>query len=320
VADPDLDRGSEAAAQRALLIAGPTASGKSALALALAERLGGVVINADSMQVYRDLRVLTARPSQADEARAPHRLYGVLDPAERCSAGRWAGMVRAALREAEQAGRVPILVGGTGLYFRTLTTGLSPMPEIGPEARAEAGAMLTRLGAEGAFAALQERDPESAAALPSRDPQRVARALEVLLETGRGLASWQGEAGEPVLKGEYLGVVLEAERGWLYARCDARFEAMLGEGGLAEAKALMARGLDPSLPAMKALGVPQLMAYLRGEQDLESARSEAQTLTRRFAKRQMTWFRNQTPDWERVDAQQTQSAVEKILTKFARRP
>ncbi|MFP3943411.1 MAG: tRNA (adenosine(37)-N6)-dimethylallyltransferase MiaA [Alphaproteobacteria bacterium] len=278
----------------ALLIAGPTASGKSGAALHLARALGGTVINADSMQVYRDLRILTARPSHQEEAAVPHALYGVLDGADPCSAGRWAEMAGQAAREARAAGRVPVFAGGTGLYFRALTEGLSAMPEIPPALRARVRARLAERGAERTHAELAARDPESAARIRPSDRQRIARALEVLEATGRGLAAWQAEAEEPVLRpGSWRGLVLAPPREVLHERVEARFDAMLAAGALEEVRALAARRLDPGLPVMKAVGVPPLIAHLEGRLTLAEAAEAAKTDSRRYVKRQLTWFRNQ---------------------------
>lgn len=278
-----------------VVIAGPTASGKSALALGLAERSNGVVINADASQVYADLRLLSARPSPAEEARAPHRLYGVVDGATACSAADWAAMARAAIAEAHTDGRLPIVVGGTGLYIRTLLDGIAPVPDIADEVRAEVRAL------DDPHAALTVEDPTMAARLQPSDRQRAARALEVKRATGRSLADWQaateGGIGEMV---ELRAHVVEIDRAELYARCDHRFDLMLAEGALDEVRALAARGLSPALPVMKALGVLPLLAHLASDLTIEAAADAAKQDTRRYAKRQLTWFRNQTPDWRHV--------------------
>jgi tRNA dimethylallyltransferase len=283
---------------RAVLIAGPTASGKSALALELALRLGGTVINTDSMQVYRDLRVLTARPTPEEEARVPHRLYGQADAAVNYSAGMWVRDAAAALAEARAAARLPIFVGGTGLYFKALTRGLSAVPEIPPRVREDVRARLERDGPEALHRTLAGRDPAMAERLKPRDRVRIARALEVIEATGRSLADWHREGQPPLLPpGETVAVFLAPERPALYARINARFGAMAEEGALDEVAALMARGLDPLLPAMKAHGVPALMRYLRGEIDRDSAIEIGQTDTRHYAKRQFTWFRHQLEEF-----------------------
>lgn len=292
---------SEGHPTKAVLIAGPTASGKSALALELARATGGVVINADSMQVYRDLRIITARPGPADEARVPHRLYGHVDAAVNFSAGAWVSDAAREIAEAEAAGRLPIFVGGTGLYFKALTSGLSVVPPIPAETREDVRARLERNGVEALHAQLARRDPRAAERLNLRDRTRIARALEVIEATGRSLLDWHQE-GQPALlpKDSYRAVFLAPERDELYARIDARFEAMLGAGALKEVERLAARQLDPMLPAMKAHGVPALIRHLRGELGLEEAATIGRADTRHYAKRQFTWFRHQLPDFEWV--------------------
>ncbi len=287
-----------------ILIAGPTASGKSALALALATRTGAAIVNADSMQVYRDLRVITARPSAGDEARADHRLYGVLDGAQRCSAGTFADLARGCLDDLARDGRPAVIVGGTGLYFRALTEGLSPVPEIGASAKAEVAGLMATHGADGLHAVLNDRDPAAAGGIRPSDLQRIQRALEVLIETGESLASWQARPGQPVIAADRIAarLVLSAPRAVLHERANTRFEAMIGAGALDEVAALGARDLDPALPVMKAVGVPDLLAYLAGHRTRAEAIADAQTATRRFIKRQETWFRHQMADWERIDA------------------
>jgi tRNA dimethylallyltransferase len=283
---------------RAILIAGPTASGKSALALKLAERLGGVVVNADSMQVYRDLRIITARPSAADEARVPHRLYGHVDAAENYSVGRWCQDARAALAESQREGRLPILVGGTGLYFKALTQGLSAVPPTPADIRALVRARCDAEGAPALHAELARRDPAMAQRLRPGDRMRIARALEVLEATGRSLAEWQRAGMPAVLAAEAaMKVFLTVDRAELAGRIDARFDAMLAAGALQEVAALAARNLDPILPAMKAHGVPWLIRHLRGEISLAAAAEGAKQDTRRYTKRQITWFRHQMPGW-----------------------
>lgn len=292
---------------RVLLIAGPTASGKSALALEAAEAFGGEIVNADSMQVYADLRVLTARPGPEDEARVPHHLYGVLDGSEVCSAARWAAMARTAIEAIATRGRLPIVVGGTGLYFRALTEGLSPIPEIPDINRQAARVLVEELGAPGAHAYLAERDPATAAQLRPSDPQRIARALEVLAATGRGLADWQREPGAGALAADYVRCVLMPPRAYLAERVRTRLERMVAEGALAEVRALVARGLDPDLPAMKAVGVGPFARHLAGELSLEAAVEAAAAQTRRYVKRQVTWARTQMIAWNILDAQEMES-------------
>jgi tRNA dimethylallyltransferase len=274
-----------------VIIAGPTASGKSRLALALAEALGGTIINADSMQVYRDLDVLTARPEPAALGRAPHRLYGVIDAAEACSAGRWRAMATAEIAATRAAGRLPLLVGGTGLYIRALLDGLAPVPPVPGRLRDEARALHARLGGADFHAALAELDPETANRLAPGDAQRLIRAYEVVQATGRGLAAWRREQSAPGIGA--AAIVLLPPREALYARCDARFLDMMARGAEAEAAALLARGLTPTLPAMKAVGIRELGAWLAGQSSREAAVAAAQQATRRYAKRQYTWFRRQ---------------------------
>jgi tRNA dimethylallyltransferase len=284
----------------AILIAGPTASGKSALALALAEKLNGVVINADSMQVYRDLRIITARPTAGEEASVPHRLYGHVDAAENYSVGRWLVDAKGALGEAEGQARLPIFVGGTGLYFKALTQGLSAVPPTPAEVRAAVRARLAAEGAQALHAELSRRDPASAARIRPADGVRIARALEVLEATGRALADWHRDGMPSLLPRSAAKMFLDVPRDELYRRIDRRFEEMLAAGALDEVAALDARGLDPLLPAMKAHGVPWLRRHLRGEISLAAAAAEGKRDTRHYAKRQATWFRHQLPDWRWV--------------------
>jgi tRNA dimethylallyltransferase len=280
----------------AILIAGPTASGKSALALALAERLGGTVVNADSMQVYRDLHVITARPAPDEAARAPHLLYGHVDAAENYSVGRWLADAAPALREVWAAGRVPILTGGTGLYFKALTQGLSAVPPVPDEIRTRLRARMEAEGPAALHAELVRRDP--ATQLKPGDRTRIARALEVLEATGRPLADWHREGQAPLIDAAAaVKVFLAPERDDLRRRIDARFDAMLAAGALDEVRALAERHLDPLLPAMKAHGVPWLIRHLAGEITLTAAAEGAKNDTRRYTKRQFTWARHQLPDW-----------------------
>ncbi len=283
---------------RALLIAGPTASGKSALALAVARGRDGVVINTDSMQVYRDLRVLTARPTPEEEALAPHRLYGTVDAAVNFSAGAWVDAARTVLDEVRAQGKLPIFIGGSGLYFKALTRGLSAVPPIPDAVRDDVRARLERHGPEALHAELATRDPISAAKLNLRDRTRIARALEVIEATSRALTDWHSDALPPLLPpGGTTAVFLAPDRDELYARIDARFVRMLDEGALDEVAALAARGLDPLLPAMKAHGVPALIRYQHGEISREEACAIGQADTRHYAKRQFTWFRHQLPEF-----------------------
>lgn len=292
---------SERHSSKAVLIAGPTASGKSALALELALSVGGIVINADSMQVYRDLRVITARPTPDEEARVPHRLYGHVDATVNFSAGAWVADAAKMLEEALAEGRLPIFIGGTGLYFKALTAGLSVVPPIPAEVREDVRARLERNGVEALHAELARRDPRAAERLNLRDRTRIARALEVVEATGRSLLDWHHEGQPPLLpKDSFRAVFLTPERDELYARIDARFNAMLGAGALTEVEQLAARNLDPLLPAMKAHGVPALIGHLRGELSLKEAATIGSADTRHYAKRQFTWFRHQLPEFEWV--------------------
>lgn len=281
-----------------MLIAGPTASGKSALALELAQKTGGVVINTDSMQVYRDLSIITARPTAEEEAQVPHRLYGHVDAGVNFSAGAWVSDAAKVLGEARTQGRLPIFVGGSGLYFKALTQGLSAVPPIPAAARENVRARLERDGVEALHAELAQRDPVSAARLKPRDRTRIARALEVVEATGRPLPDWHREGLPPLLPpGEFRALFLAPERESLYARIDARFDVMLDSGALDEVAALAARGLDPLLPAMKAHGVPVLIRHLKGEISREEAAEIGRADTRHYAKRQFTWFRHQLPEF-----------------------
>jgi len=297
------------------LIAGPTASGKSALAMALADLTPSVIINADSMQVYRDLRVVTARPSEADEARHPHRLFGYIDGAEACSAARWAADARAAIAEAHAAVRLPILVGGTGLYMRTLLDGIAPVPDIDPEVRAGVRAMPVA----DAYAALTREDPEAAARLAPADTTRVARALEVVRATGRTLRGWQAQrVGGIGAEVRLAPLVLLPPRDWLFARCEARFEAML-EAGRDEVATLVSRNLDPALPVMRAIGVREIAQLLAQRFSEGDARAAGAMTTRQYAKRQYTWFERQSPEsWTRQhEPLKTEKTLE-VATKLRR--
>jgi tRNA dimethylallyltransferase len=283
----------------AVLIAGPTASGKSALAISLAQRLGGTVINADSMQVYRDLRVITARPTPQEEQEAPHRLFGHVDAATNYSAGLWLADAAAALADITTAGRIPIFAGGTGLYFKALLQGLSDIPKVPDEVRARIRAEAEGLVPEALHARLAAADPLTAARLRPSDPQRILRALEVFEATGLPLRHFQDRRGAPLLDAETSACVfLEPDRKELYRRIDARFDTMMTQGALDEVKALAARNLDPALPAMRAHGVPGLIAYLRGELSLDDAIAKGKIDTRHYSKRQFTWFRHQLPQFK----------------------
>jgi tRNA dimethylallyltransferase len=285
----------------AVLIAGPTASGKSALALELAQKTGGVILNADSMQVYRDLRIITARPTPDEEAAVPHRLYGHVDAAINFSAGAWVTDAAKALSEARGQNRPPIFVGGSGLYFKALTRGLSAVPPIPAGIRESVRARLERDGVEALHAELKQRDPASAERLKPRDRTRIARALEVVEATGRSLTDWHRDGLPPLLPpGQFCALFLDPDRDALYARIDARFDAMLQSGALEEVAALATRKLDSLLPAMKAHGVPALIRHLDGELTLDEAAAIGRADTRHYAKRQFTWFRHQLPEFEWV--------------------
>ncbi|HLY58681.1 MAG TPA: tRNA (adenosine(37)-N6)-dimethylallyltransferase MiaA [Stellaceae bacterium] len=286
-----------------LVIAGVTASGKSGLALALAERLGGTVINADSMQIYRDLDVLTARPGAEAMAAAPHRLYGVLDGAELCSAARWAGLAKAEVAEAVAGGRVPILCGGTGLYLRTLLHGIASVPAIPDTVRAEARALHAEIGGAAFRAALARLDPAAAGRLAEGDSQRLIRAYEVAAATGTTLGDWQKRAAEGALGRPIRAYALLPPRDEVHGAIDARVSRMVAAGALEEVRRLVARGLDPALPVMKAVGVRELASHLRGETSLAEAIEAVRQATRRYAKRQYTWFRHQLPEAEPIAAQ-----------------
>lgn len=288
---------------RAILIAGPTASGKSALAISMAQSMNGVVVNADSMQVYADLRTITARPSVEEEAEAPHRLFGHVDAAENYSVGRWLVDVSVALNEIWAEGRMPIITGGTGLYFKALLEGLSDIPPVPDEVRAAVRAEAEERETSLLYADFAARDPETASNLRPTDRQRIIRAMEVLAATGKPLASFRNTrrpgmlAGVPVRK-----MFLAPERAEVNQRINSRFITMMERGALDEVRLLAARSLDPALPAMRAHGVPWLIRYLRGEIGLDAAITGGQTDTRHYAKRQFTWFRHQLADFEWIAA------------------
>jgi tRNA dimethylallyltransferase len=288
-------------ADKVVLIAGPTASGKSALALALAEKLGGTIVNADSMQVYSHLRIITARPMPDEEARAPHRLYGMVDEAENYSVGRWIGDIGAVLAELAAAGRIPIVVGGTGLYFKALTEGLAAVPPVPAEIREQVRARVQSEGVAPLYAELIERDPVIAHRLMPLDRVRICRALEVILATGRSLSEWHQEGMAPLIDpARAAKIFLTCDRSELVARIEKRFALMLEAGALDEVRALAARQLDQLLPAMKAHGVPWLIRHLNGEISLDEAAAGGVMDTRRYAKRQVTWFKGQMKDWTAI--------------------
>jgi tRNA dimethylallyltransferase len=305
------------AANRAVFIAGPTASGKSALALEVAQRIDGVIINADSMQVYRDLRIITARPAPEEEARVVHRLYGHVDAAENYSVGRWCRDAEEALNSASGQRRVPIFVGGTGLYFKVLTTGLAAVPPIPADVRAEVRGRLQREGAPALHEELMRVDPATAQRVTATDRSRISRALEVVLATGRALSDWHREGLPPILDATRSAkVFLSCDRKELVRRIEGRFAAMLKAGALEEVRRLAARKLDPSLPAMKAHGVPWLVRHLKGDIALKEAEAGAVMDTRRYAKRQLTWFRNQMKNWPWETSKNAFSSLESQLLRL----
>lgn len=289
--------------KQSILIAGPTASGKSAFALMLAKKLDGVIINADSMQVYRDLRVLTARPSEAEELEAPHRLYGHLDASESYSAAQWTAQAIVEIRKAQQEGKMPIVIGGTGMYFRFLLEGVAVIPDIDPDIRAAVRAECDAEGAQVLHESLKTLDPAAFDRLHATDSQRVCRAVEVYRSTGKSLSDWhQDHAAGPLNDDDQQGLVdklvIDIDRETLYDRCNQRFDLMLEGGALAEVEALMKRQLDPQLPCLKSLGYPELSRMISGKMSRSEAADESKMMTRRFAKRQMTYFRNQFKHWD----------------------
>jgi tRNA dimethylallyltransferase len=302
--------------RRAVVFAGPTASGKSAAALAAAKALGGVVINADSMQVYRDLAILSARPDAAALATAPHKLYGVIPACESCSAARWRALALAEIDAALASGMLPILAGGTGLYIEALAQGLAPVPEISPAVRAEARALIAEEGAAAFHARLARLDPDAAAALRPTDRQRLVRAWEVKAATGKSLREWQRATPTPADAPRLTTFVFLPPRETLYAACDRRFAVMIAAGAIDEVKALQALGLDPELPAMKAVGVREIAAYLKGEIGMARMIELGQQATRRYAKRQYTWFRHRLPNAFVLAEQYSESLAGFIFTKI----
>lgn len=303
---------------RAILIAGPTASGKSALAIRLAKDLSGVIINADSMQVYRDLQIITARPDTKEEGQAPHRLYGTIDGATACSAVQWVDMAMVEIEKVWDKGFMPILVGGTGMYFKALLDGMVSIPPIDETIRVKVRAEIADIGSEAMHAKLKALDEKAYERIEPADGQRIARAMEVALSTGKALSQWQQEPHSgPLTKldaaGQIAKLVLDIDRDKLYERCDQRLDIMVEGGALEEIQSLLDRDLDISLPIMKALGVPPLSAYLENKVSLQEALEAAKTQTRQFAKRQLTWFRNQFSAWDRVNAQLSESGYRSLL-------
>lgn len=296
-----------------LLVMGPTASGKSALALALAARIGGEIVNADSMQVYRDFRILTARPSEAEEVLAPHHLYGQVDAADLYSTGRWLSDALAAIAAIEARGRTPILVGGTGLYFMALTVGLADIPAADPELRAALRERLVQRGAPALHEELASVDAVTAARLEPNDAPRILRALEVFETTGESITALHAKTKPALARDQWRGVALTPDRAHLYAAINARFENMLQSGALDEVRVFAARELSPALPAMKAHGAPALMAHLRGEISRAEAAEIGKRDTRRYAKRQFTWIANQMPNWTKISAPDLETRVTQTL-------
>jgi tRNA dimethylallyltransferase len=299
-----------------IVVAGPTASGKSALAVRIAETFGGEVVNADSMQVYHELEILTARPGPEDLARATHHLYGIRSLAEPCSAAAWLELAVAAIRDIHGRGRLAVVCGGTGFYIRALLEGLAEIPEIPPAVRAAATARHAELGGASFRAALADRDPLTADRLADGDTQRLIRAWEVAEATGRPLSAWQADGQRPVLDLAACTIALLPERTALYAACDGRFHEMIRRGALEEARRVAALGLDPGLPGMKALGLPELIRHLGGEMPLARAVELAQQATRRYAKRQTTWFRHQFVPKIPIGAQFSKSLEQEIFSKI----
>ena len=297
----------------ALIVAGPTCSGKSALALAIAERVGGTVINVDSMQVYRELRIVAARPTPEEEAQVPHRLYGIRPAADPGSMAWWRAE---ALREMADSPGLPILCGGTGLYLDALVRGIADIPEPDPASREEARSLLAEEGAAALHARLLAVDPETAARLKPTDSQRVARAWEVWRSTGQGLAAWQKTAHAPA-EWNFRAIVIDPPRDQLRASISTRFDAMIEQGALDEVEALLEQHLDPALPAMRAHGVPELSAYLRGETSLEAAKDHAKLITGQYTKRQATWLRNRPPVGSRRDSNAEQTHLHTIHARIA---
>lgn len=303
------------AARTVVLVAGPTASGKSGLATTLARSFGGDVINADSMQVYRELRIVTARPSVEEEAMAPHRLYGCMSAAEACSVGDWLAMAAPAIENALVAGRVPVVVGGTGLYLKSLVEGIAEIPTVPDTVRAKVRALYEEIGGAAFRDRLMRHDPSTASRITDADKQRLTRAMEVFEATGRPLGDWLAGGNRPVLDGvRYATIVIEPPRETLYASINRRFETMVDLGAVDEVQGFLKLGLDPALPAMKAVGVRELGGYLAGEIDLANAVAAAQQASRNYAKRQLTWFRNQIQKDFSIFAQYSERENEKIFS------
>ncbi|MGV6800714.1 MAG: tRNA (adenosine(37)-N6)-dimethylallyltransferase MiaA [bacterium] len=300
----------------ALLIAGPTASGKSAAALSLADELNGEIINADSIQIYKDLLILTARPDAQEEARVPHHLYGTIDGNDIYSAGRWSRAALACMEDVCQRGKVPILVGGTGLYFKALEEGFSPIPEIDLKFREQGNRLYQEIGPEAFRKKVIEMDP-AMEQLPAGDRQRLVRAFEVFAATGQPLSKFQAQPRQPLLSIPAVKAILQPTREELYKRCDQRLDNMVERGAIDEVNALLARNIPDTYPVMKALGVPEISRFVRGEASIEQALDLAKRNTRRFAKRQLTWFRNQTSHWP--SAEHSEGLIELLLEAIQKR-
>ena len=303
----------EGMTRQILLIAGPTASGKSALALRAARALDGEIVNADALQLYADLRLLSARPSDEEQGGVPHHLFGVADGADGWSVGRWLRATSPVLEDILARGRPPVVVGGTGLYFKALTEGLADVPPTPAAVRQSVAAMYDALGEDRFRALLASADPNAARRIEAGDRTRLSRAMEVLEATGRPLSAWQADTAAAVEPDAWRAVVILPDRAALYARCDARFDALLAGGALEEVRVLLAKQLDPNLPVMKAVGVRELQRHLAGELTLEAAADLARQETRRYAKRQLTWLRNQTPDWPRITELKPEAAWGQFL-------
>ncbi|MEE2526273.1 tRNA (adenosine(37)-N6)-dimethylallyltransferase MiaA [Hyphobacterium sp. HN65] len=298
-----------------ILLAGPTASGKTGLSIALARVLDGEIINADSMQIYADLKILSARPGEDEQAGIPHHLFGVLDAGERASTGWWARAAMDAIADIRARGNRPIIVGGTGLYFEALTQGLAVMPEISPATRAKADAVEAD-GGDALRIAADQHDPEATAKIKPNDNQRLRRIVEIGIETGRPISEFQSETRPMLAASDWTGLVIDLDRDLLYERIEQRFDAMMAAGALDEARALAARGLEASLPSMKAIGVPPLIAASQCLIKLEDAIARAKQDSRRYAKRQLTWFRNRMTDWPRITLQNGQIDTEDVISRI----
>jgi tRNA dimethylallyltransferase len=298
-----------------ILLAGPTASGKTGLSIALAQALDGETVNADSMQLYTDLQILSARPDAAEQAGIPHHLFGVCDAAERASVGWWARQALACIADIRARGRRPILVGGTGLYFEALTQGLAEMPEISAATRQQADALAAQ-GHDVLREAATRFDPDATARIKANDLQRLQRIVEIGLETAQPISAFQARTQPMLADNDWRGVVTDIDREVLYQRIETRFDRMMAAGALDEVRALGGRGLDPDLPAMKAIGVPPLLASIRGEMTLDAAIAQAKQDSRRYAKRQLTWFRNRMADWTRISCPDGQVDIGNLISRL----